>query len=253
MSYTFQLSDLPKLDLQVDKGTDFTAWRLQWKSYCSLSGLVNEEASKQVEVLSLFFREKHYPLFQILALPTRRERTIIEALQSYVDSHLNETVERRNVCRCKQQPRESFDNFLISLRELAKTCRFCSEVCTEKNIRDQVIEGVYDSDTVEDLLQENNLTLARAISKCHSKEAAKKHRSDITAPELEVVTTLHHSHQPTYRTPPTCPRCGSATHRGVRRQCPTYNRTYAHCHKVGHFAKVCRSRQAQPLPSNNEH
>ena len=28
-TYTFWLSDLPKLDLQVDKGTDFTMWRIQ--------------------------------------------------------------------------------------------------------------------------------------------------------------------------------------------------------------------------------
>ena len=55
-SYTFCLSDLPKLDLQVDKGTDFAIWCLQWTSYCSLSGLSREVASKQVEALSLFFK-----------------------------------------------------------------------------------------------------------------------------------------------------------------------------------------------------
>ena len=82
---------------------------------------------------------------------------------------------------------------------------------------------------------------------------SKKHHSDITAPELEVVATLCHSHQPINHTPPPCPGCGSAAHRGGRRQCPAYNRTCAHYHKVDHFAKVCQSRQAQLLPSNNEH
>ena len=121
----------------------------------------------------------------------------------------------------------------------------------EKN---QVIEGVYDCDTVEDLLQKNNLTLARAIPKCHSKEAAKKHRSDITAPESDVVATVRHSPQaPTNHMPLACPGCGSAFNRGRHRQCPEYNRTCAHCHKVWHFAKVCQSRQALPVPSNNEH
>ena len=132
-----------------------------------------------------------------------------------------------------------------------KTCKFCSEMCMEKN---QVIEGVYDCDTVEDLLQKNNLTLARAIPKCHSKEAAKKHRSDITAPESDVVATVRHSPQaPTNHMPLACPGCGSAFNRGRHRQCPEYNRTCAHCHKVWHFAKVCQSRQALPVPSNNEH
>ena len=142
----FCLSDLPKLDLQIDKGTDFTTWHLQWKSYCSLSGLANEEASKQVEALSLCFSRETLSIVQILGLTDeeRKNVTVItEALQSYLDGHLNKTVKRRNFHLCKQQPRESFDNFFISLRELAKTCSFCSEICMEKNIQDQMIEGVY--------------------------------------------------------------------------------------------------------------
>ena len=50
-------------------------------------------------------------------------------------------------------PGETFDDFLISLRELSKTCKFCSESCTEKKIRDQIIEGDKDGNMVEDLLQ----------------------------------------------------------------------------------------------------
>ena len=41
------------------------------------------------------------------------------------------------------------------------------------NIRDQIIEGLLDGDTVEALLQENNLTLAPAISKCQAQETTK--------------------------------------------------------------------------------
>ena len=33
MSYIFRQEDLPKLDLQVDCGTDFTAWKAQWEAY----------------------------------------------------------------------------------------------------------------------------------------------------------------------------------------------------------------------------
>ena len=102
---------------------------------------------------------------------------IIEVLQWYVDGQLNKTVERRNF-RCRiQYPGKTFDDFLISLWELAKTCKFCSESCMEKNIR--IIEGVKGDNTVEDLLQEHNLTLATVIAKCRSKEAAKKHWSDM--------------------------------------------------------------------------
>ena len=254
-SYTFRLGDLPKLDLQIDKGTDFTAWRLQWKSYCSLSGLSRQDPSRQVEALTLCFSRETLAVVQNLGLTDGQRKdveAIIEALQRYVDGHLNETVERRNFRRRRQQSGESFDDYLISLRELAKTCKFCSDVCLEKNIRDQVIEGVCDGDTVEGLLQENDLLLAKTVAICRSKEAAKRHRSDITGPDSELVAALHQPQQSTHHIP-ACPGCGAAAHRGGRHQCPAYNRTCAHCHKVGHFAKVCRGRQVHPLPSRDEH
>ena len=153
--YTFRLNDLPKLDLQVDKGMDFTAWRLQWKSYGSLSGLDREEASRQVEALSLCFLRETLGIVQNFGLIDAERKdvsTIIDTLQRYVNGYLNETVKWQNFhCRV-QQPGETFDDFLISLRDRAKTCKFCSDSCAEKNIHDQIIEGVRDGDTIEELL-----------------------------------------------------------------------------------------------------
>ena len=100
-------------------------------------------------------------------------------------------MERRNFRKRTQQVGESFDDFLMSLRELVKTCNFCSDVCTNKNICDQIIEGILDADTTEDLLQETDLTLAKAISKCQAQEAAKKQRSHLHNHGAELVAALH--------------------------------------------------------------
>ena len=51
----FRQGDLPKLDLQVDRGTDFKAWKAQWDAYISLSGLADQPQSKQVQALILCF------------------------------------------------------------------------------------------------------------------------------------------------------------------------------------------------------
>lgn len=99
---------------------------------------------------------------------------IVTAIQRYVEGQINESVERRNFHRCVQQPGETFDDFLVSLRELAKTCNFCSNQCTQKNIRDQIIEGLLDGDTIEDLLKEKDLTLDTTVTKCRAQEAAKR-------------------------------------------------------------------------------
>ena len=109
------------------------------------------------------------------------------------------------------------------------------------------------------MLQENNLTLATAITKCRSTEAARKNRLDIATQESEVVAALCRPPQPTHHTPHvTCPGCGLATHRGGRRYCLAYDQICSYCHKVGHFACVCRSKatknnnpQPQHQPSTN--
>ena len=142
----------------------------------------------------------------------------------YVHSRVDEMVEQRNFRRRVQQREETFDDFLIALRELVKTCKFCSEDCTKKNIHYQIIN---DGDTVEDLLQIANLTLTTIITKCQSREAARRHRSNMSVQDPDTVAALcrpyQTSHQATATTTETCPGYVTRTHRRGRRQCPAYN------------------------------
>ena len=91
---------------------------------------------------------------------------IIAALKAHVDGRINETIERRNLRQCKQQSGESFDDYLVSLRELAKTCNFCNNDYLQKALRDQIIEGLLDGNTIQELLQIKDLMLDQTITKC---------------------------------------------------------------------------------------
>ena len=73
MPYVFQLSDLPKLDLQVDRSTDFEAWRAQWTSYATLSGLSGESEATKVQALTLCFSRETLTVVNNLGL-TEEER-----------------------------------------------------------------------------------------------------------------------------------------------------------------------------------
>ena len=64
----------------------------------------------------------------------------------------------------------------------------------QKNIKNLIIESLYDGDTVESLLQEAELTLATTVTKCRSKEAAKKNQSQIEAQEQEIEAISTHNH-----------------------------------------------------------
>ena len=51
---------------------------------------------------------------------------IINVLQRYVDDYIREAVDHMNFHHWVQQPDETFDGFLILLRDLIKICKFCS-------------------------------------------------------------------------------------------------------------------------------
>ena len=152
-----------------------------------------------------------------------------------------------------QQPGETFDDYLVALRELAKTCNFSSEQCTQKSLRDQTIEGILDGDTTEQLLKEPNLTLDTAITICRAQEAAKKQRSEMNNPTPGAVLAVKQRRQSTNTQfssqPLTCPGCGSKPHNGGRARCPAYDQICHHRNKVGHFARVCRAKTANAVPA----
>ena len=92
MTYTFRQGDLPKLDLQVDRGTDFQAWKTQWEAYLSLSGLGDQAQTKEVQALTLCFTRETLTVVGNLGLSAEQQgniKDIVAAIQSYVEGHPN--------------------------------------------------------------------------------------------------------------------------------------------------------------------
>ena len=173
----------------------------------SLSGLSGESDTKQVQALTLCFSRETIPIVDNLGL-SEEERgkvtsIIAAAFEQYVQGQINETVECRNFRKRVQQQGESFDDFLVSLRELAKMCNFCTTDCEQRSIRDQIIEGILDGETKEVLLRVKNLTLDATIDKCRAQKQldANESRSPATlAPPFRPssarsqTSTYHHHH-----------------------------------------------------------
>ena len=112
------------------------------------------------------------------------------------------------------------------------------------------LEGLLDGDTVEAFLQEKDLTLKTTVTKGH--EAAKQQRAEITNSSTEAISALRHV-RPAENTPTqlrSCPGYGSGYHQGGRKGCPAYivNLACHQCKRVGHLARVCRTKPAQTGP-----
>ena len=93
---------------------------------------------KQVKALTLCLSRETLAVVHNLGLSEgqmKKPSAIIEAMQKYVDGHINETMEPHKFRRWTQLQGETFDDYLISLRELTKTCKFCSDACIQKSIK----------------------------------------------------------------------------------------------------------------------
>ena len=142
-----------------------------------MSGLEKEEPDTQYNILRLAFSRETALVVSNLGSPEQNKKeveSIIKALTEHVEGTVNETVERKAFRKRKQQQGESFDDYLVSLRDLVRTCNYCSDECSNKALRDQIIEGLYDGDTVEQLLRERKLTIDGVISTCRAHESAKQ-------------------------------------------------------------------------------
>ena len=270
MPYTYRQSDIPLLDIEVDRGTDFRAWKKEWESYVQLSGLHAEQDATKVHVLTRAFSRATITVVENLGLTDAQKADItqtVEALQNHVDGQVNEMVERHAFRGRKQQQGESVDDYVVALRELAKTCNFCDNNCTQRAIRDQLTEGIRDNQTRRELLKVNDLTLARAIEIAKGEELAEKQSSRIhSSPDKSSVQAAKSTYKKTKagnRTDSSnksstsdktrsssCRYCGS-TPSHPRAECKAKEVNCKECGIKGHYAKVCQKKNKSPGISNN--
>ena len=73
MPFTFRCSDIRKLDLDVDWGSNFKAWLEEWSAYIAVPGLSKENGDTKYHVLCLAFFYKTPSVGDNLGLPEEEE------------------------------------------------------------------------------------------------------------------------------------------------------------------------------------
>ena len=107
-------------------------------------------------------------------LPEDRKKVdeVIAALKIHVAGSVKETVESRNFRERKQHTRESFDNYVIALRELIKACNYCIDECSRKASRVAFGIFIYQikivNQTKEKEAPDSSFALIRALQCCIS-------------------------------------------------------------------------------------
>ena len=209
----------------------------------------------------------------------RKISEVISKFDEFAIGEQNITFERFKFNQLTQSPGEQFETFLSELRQLAKSCSFCDQ-CRDSLIRDRIVIGIREPETRQDLLKVRNLTLEKCIDICRSAEDAST-QSRTIQPEVAACNTNQkgkarynkkpdQSKQParttTFKSPtgatphqrsfkrPTrqdykppnsnphgqCGFCGYSAHNRI--DCPARRATCSSCQKIGHYHKMCRSK-----------
>ena len=145
----------------------------------------------------------------------------------------------------KQNSDEPIDAYLSSLRELAKACEFGE--FEDEMIGDQIVEKCHSTNLKERLLAQDSLDLAKTIRIARSNEHAVQETRMLTGLGTKDdpinIDRIKQKPQGLRRDKKSsmCYRCGGVFHAKYN-DCPDINIKCNNCKKVGHYARVCRSR-----------
>ena len=277
-------TDCPTLS-STSSLAEFAAWKETWQDLYHCKRLKTWDRATQLsalrscldEELRRYIRES---IIDVDSDPT--VETLILAVERYLRNQRNPLLDRLEFYRLQQDNGETFNSFFTTLKEHYKACAFqdralCStcqgritdcHLChgrllthEEETLRDRIITGIADSGTRRKLLAEPELTLQKAVEICRAEETADTTQQtiDSTPPErLQAVrrsnyqrtksqlrnTESSHSQK---STPPVelCPQCGYRRHQD-KLKCPARGKECNLCGKIGHFQRVCRTREATP-------
>ena len=250
-----------------DKVANWEFFRQQYEDYEIAIGLDKRSQKIRLATLRSVMGRECMQIFMNLKLTDDERKdvnTCMEALQAHFKPKWNVVYERYIFNLCSQNSDESIDEFLTRIRKLSSTREFST--LTYELICDKLVLGIRDETTKLRLLQEENLTLNKALNICRASEVAnvqtkamKASTSEVegvnvlrTRPYKKVTTkppTKASKATPNYKqqaqkqtniTKRKCYHCGCDQGHKLK-ECPAYGQTCNNCGKQNHFASVCLS------------
>ena len=176
---------MPKpLKTEGNLASNWKKFKRAWDNYAIVARLNRfEEEFKTATFLSCI-GEEAMEIFEGLDFASEDERTkfdiVVKKFQDLCLGETNETYERFLFNSRQKNETETVDQYITALRTLAKTCNFCA-CLRDSLIRDRLVIGINNNALQKKLLQDRNLTLAKAIDICRSSESTKQQVKKIHA------------------------------------------------------------------------
>ena len=227
-------------------------WKI-WKQSFTLFMTATEHNGKSDEVkTSLLLHcigEKTREVYNTFAFSSIEDsmkyNKVLEHFEAYFGPRKNITYSRLKFFTYRQEPGQTFDDYLTEIRKLSSNCNLFE--LRESLLRDMLIIGLNDTSLQERLLREPNLDLTKTIGTCRTLEMTRSHAHAIQNGNALAEFDLHeirkrslqHKAQPRTQSSEIISKCKFCTYSHKRGSCPAYGKSFNNCEKKGHFSKSC--------------
>lgn len=220
---------------------EWPVWAKRFERYLSISNLDAKPNKEKIDLFCYCAGDKAEEILRQV-VPDPQAATFEEvrkAFDDYFEPKKNIIFERAKFNVRVQAAGEPVDEFITSLHTLAEKCEYAT--LKDQLIRDRIVIGVRDTKVSEQMQLLSDLTLVKAIQMARQAESVAK-QTELIRPagaEEAVVNKVFAKQKDFPREG--CIRCGLNKHQ-MGRPCPAQNSTCRSCGKMGHWQRVCRSR-----------
>ena len=214
----------------------------EWTAYCErvliyLSANAVEDAGRQRAVFLSVCGAQTYQLIRSLVVPAKPTDKTLKELMDLVKEHLQPApsviMQRFNFNGRMQKGEEAVAEYVAELRRIAEHCEFKDAL--DEMLRDRLVCGIKDTRVQRRLLAEPKLTFAKALEIAQAAELAEK-GARMLQPQIVTESSVKKIVQPASRS---CYRCGG---KHSSDDCKCKDWLCKACGKMGHIARVCRSK-----------
>ena len=258
----------PSFDLD-DHTTTATRWEKYKKRFLNLCVALNVQDDKQKLALLLnYVGEELYDIYDSLLVPTtdgshETYEHAIKLLDGHLNPKSNVTYELYLFRNLKQNIDELIQAFYVRVKQQAMKCNFGANL--ENEIKQQLILATTSNKLRQHAFRNPELTLENFLIFAKNLEDTTRQAGEVEKQLPEEVNRMKLDKQRIRRNDrdrefgkksfdrgkssqqrsekKTCYRCGGVFPHN--NSCPAVGEKCDNCHKIGHFARCCRSRQAK--------
>lgn len=241
------------LDLSSISMKHFKSWLGAWNDYCMLINFDSLDIQMKNALFRSILTTQSRSILQYAIGLSNDEFDVPNALkqiEKYVRSKRNILLDRVAFDERKQKEGETFDEFLISVKELGDEADLCS-TCIDDRIAAKLTSGIADNETRRKLLAISPTPcLSNVIDICRSEEIAKtSDRCLSQSSDLDIICRIKRDNnskikeQSSYSSKKDCWRCGRKDCDPIK--CPALTSPCNSCQKTGHWEVKCKTKKKE--------